>query len=72
MSEEIKPVEGEKHFLKSKTFWVNVMAVLGIVLAQYYPAGAEFIQANFSEIGGAWAVINVLLRMVSKDKLFLS
>jgi hypothetical protein len=58
-----------KPFYLSKTFWVNVAALVALVVAQFSPKVAEFIQANFSELGSAWAVINFVLRLVSNGKL---
>jgi len=71
MAEEL-PVEPQKHLLLSKTLWINILAVAALIAGRYAPTWGTFIQDNFSEVGGAWAMINVFLRMISKDKLFLS
>lgn len=68
MSEEVK----SKSIWRSKTLWVNVMAVVAILVAQWQPEAASFIQENFAELGGGWAVLNTILRLVSSDKLYLS
>lgn len=57
-----------KPFYLSKTFWINVLALVAIMV----PASASFIQANFTEAGVAWVVINLVLRAVSKDKLVIN
>lgn len=57
-----------KTFWQSKTFWVQVLGVVAIAV----PASREFIQHNLGESGAAWAVINVVLRLVSKDKVSIS
>lgn len=57
-----------KPFYLSKTFWVQVLGVVAVAV----PASREFIQNNLGEAGAAWAVINVILRAISKDKLSLS
>lgn len=68
MSEEVK----SKPVWLSKTLWVNVLAVVAILVAQFSPEAAEFIKSHFAEIGGGWAVLNTILRLVSKDQLYLS
>jgi len=57
-----------KPFYLSKTFWLQVLALVAILV----PASAAFIQANFTEAGAAWVVINLFLRAISKDKLVIS
>jgi len=57
-----------KPFYLSKTFWVQVVAIVAVVI----PASRDFIQNNLSESAGAWAVINLVLRAISKQKLSLS
>jgi len=69
MSEEIVQ---SKPFYLSKTLWVNLFAIVAVVFAQSAPAMSDFIKANFAEVGGAWAVINTVLRLISKDQLYLS
>lgn len=51
----------------SKTFWVQILAVIALVI----PASSQFIQAHFTEAGMGWAMINVVLRLISKDKVQL-
>ena len=48
-----------------------MVAVLTIVAAQFSPSIATFLTENFSAVGGGWAFINVVLRLVSKDKIEL-
>lgn len=40
-----------------------------MVIGQFKPEVGAWIQANFSEAGAAWAFINVILRIVTKDKV---
>lgn len=60
-----------KPFYLSKTLWVNVLAVLGLVIGGQVPVVGEFIKQYFSELGAGWAVVNTVLRLISKDKLSL-
>lgn len=54
-----------KSFLLSKTFWLNGFAMLALAV----PATSGFIQEYFTEFGMGWGLINLVLRMISKDKL---
>jgi len=57
-----------KPFYLSKTFWVQVLAVVAVIV----PKSHDFIVSNLGESAAIWAVINMVLRVVSKDKLSLS
>lgn len=61
-------MESKKWYL-SKTVWVNLMAAVSIIVAQFQPKVAELIKEYFSELGSAWVVINLVLRFISKGKL---
>lgn len=60
-----------KPFYQSKTFWVQVLGVLGLVVGAKVPAIGNFIKDYFSELGAGWAFVNIVLRAVSKDKISL-
>lgn len=62
----------QKPFYLSKTLWVNLLAVVGLIVGGYVPSVGDFIKQYFSEIGAGWAVVNTVLRIVSKDKISLS
>lgn len=57
----------DKNILKSKTFWLQVLALVAVIV----PSTAHFIQENLGASGAAWAFINVVLRLVTKDKVTL-
>lgn len=57
-----------KPFYLSKTFWVQVLALVAIAV----PVSRQFIQDNLGEAGSIWAVINIVLRLISKDKVSLT
>jgi hypothetical protein len=61
--EHMEPVV--KPFYQSKTFWVNVLACVAITV----PSSATFIKEHLGETGAAWAMINMVLRFISKDKI---
>lgn len=64
-------MEQVKPWYQSKSILVNILMGVALVVAQFKPEAAEFIKNNFGEAGAAWAFINVLLRMVTKDKVSL-
>ncbi len=67
-------METKKPWL-SKTIMLNaLMAVLGVV-AIFWPGASmasDFLKAHSVEVGVAWSVANMLLRLVSKDAISLS
>lgn len=56
----------------SKTFWLNVLAIVVMIVGVKAPAVGEFIKNYFAELGSGWAVLNTVLRIISKDKLSIS
>ena len=58
-----------KPFYLSKTLWVNLLAVIAVLVGSKVPAVGDFIKQYFSELGSGWAIVNVILRAVSKDQL---
>lgn len=56
-----------KSFLKSKTFWLNALAVVSTLI----PAVGEWVEANPVEILAVLAAVNVLLRFVTSGKISL-
>lgn len=60
--------ETKKPWYLSKTLWMQVLAIVAIII----PASAEFIKQYFAEAGIGWALINMILRLVSKDQIEIS
>ena len=58
-------MENSKQWYLSKTLWLQVLGIIAIIV----PASKEFIAQNLGESAAAWAFINVVLRLISKDKL---
>jgi hypothetical protein len=66
-------MEGKKWW-QSKTILMNaVVSLLGLVaLVMPQAAGASsFLQAHAAEVSVVWGMLNVLLRLVTKDKIQL-
>ena len=54
--------------LKSKTLWINFALA---VTALAYPPASEYISSHPEVVMSAIAVINIVLRLISKDKISL-
>lgn len=54
--------------LLSKTLWVNAVVALCALL---YPPAADWIQANGASVALIMSGVNMLLRLVTKEKLEL-
>jgi hypothetical protein len=58
-----------KPFWQSKTILVNIIMGLAMIVAQFKPEVAAVMQQYLGEAGSAWAIINIALRIISKDKI---
>lgn len=65
-------MENVKPLWQSKTILVNIIMGVCMILAQFNPGASAFIQQYLGEAGTAWAVINIILRIVTKDKVSIS
>lgn len=62
-------MEQAKPWYLSKLILVNLLMGAAMIIGQFKPEVGAWIQANFSEAGAAWAFVNVILRIVTKDKV---
>jgi hypothetical protein len=62
------PVESKPWFL-SKTIWSNLLLGLAMMLGAFVPSVAEFIRTYFAEAGVGWALLNIILRVITKKEL---
>lgn len=58
-----------KKWYTSKTILVQVLAGLAMILSVFSPPVADFLKVYFAEAGSAWALINIVLRLVTRDKV---
>jgi hypothetical protein len=59
---------------ESKTVLLNAAFGLIAVATMFIPSAAgigELIKGHAAEIGAAWSVLSIILRMISKDKIVL-
>ena len=54
-----------KPFYQSRTFWVQVLAVVALAV----PQSQKLIGEYFVEAGFGWAIVNTILRFVTKGKI---
>ena len=54
--------------LKSKTLWLNAIVA---VLALAYPPAGQYLSEHPEVVLSGFAVLNIILRLISKDKLSL-
>ena len=62
-------MEPVKPWYFSKTIWVNVVAAIALIFAQVNPSVAAFLGEHFKEAGMGWALLNIVLRAVTKKEL---
>lgn len=60
--------QGKKWFL-SKVILVNMIAGLAMIVAVFAPGVAAFMQEHFSAVGGGWALVNIVLRLITKKEI---
>jgi hypothetical protein len=58
-----------KPWYLSKTILVQLLGALAIIVGLFSPTVGEFIKNNFSEVGAAWAIVNVVLRFFTQDQI---
>ncbi|MBP9709105.1 MAG: hypothetical protein KBD78_15830 [Oligoflexales bacterium] len=65
-------MEQTKAWYTSKTILVNILIGVSMIIGSFSPSVAEFIKTYFAEASGAWTVINIVLRAITKDKIFIA
>jgi len=66
-------MEGKKPW-QSKSILVNALCGVGLALSPFVPgleSVSQFVQGHAVEIGVGWSVLNVVLRLVTKEKITL-
>lgn len=58
-----------KPWYLSKSIMVNLLMGLAMMVAVFQPQAAEFINSYFAEAGTGWAIVNIVLRLVTKKEI---
>lgn len=58
-----------KPWYLSKMILVNILMGVAMIVGAFQPSVAEFIKTYFAEAGSAWAIVNVVLRIVTKKEI---
>lgn len=58
-----------KPWYLSKTILANLLMGLGLIVGQFVPGVSEFISNHFALAGDAWAIVNVGLRLITKQEI---
>jgi hypothetical protein len=56
-----------KKWYQSKVVLANIVCGLALVVGQFIPGVSEFVQAHFTAVGDAWAIVNVALRVIGSN-----
>lgn len=54
-----------KKWYLSKTVWMQVLALVAVVV----PASSKVISEHFAAAGMGWAIVNLVLRAITKQEL---
>lgn len=58
-----------KPWYLSKTILAQLIAALVIIAGVFFPPAAEFLKQYFAEAGIGWAMVNVVLRLITKQEI---
>jgi hypothetical protein len=64
----VPPVEAKKWY-ESKSVWTNLLMGLAMIVSVFYAPAADFIRMYFAEAGLGWALLNILLRLITKREI---
>lgn len=68
MSDVILNPEPKKWY-ESKMVLTNIIMGLAMMVSYFLPGVAEFLQVHFAEAGMGWALLNVILRLITKTEI---
>ena len=62
-------MQDSKPWYLSKSILINMLMGVAMIVASFSPSAAAFIQEHFAASGGAWALVNVVLRLITKKEI---
>lgn len=60
--------QGKKWYL-SKTILANIFMGIAMIAGAFVPEVSAFIKEYFAEAGMGWALLNIVLRLITKEEL---
>ncbi len=64
--------ENAKPFWASKTLWVNVIALVAVIVAAFWPDFNLDAELQASLVGGIMAIVNIVLRITTKTAVTMA
>lgn len=61
-----------KQWWQSKTLWLQVIGIITLLVGSKVPALESFLKEYFSEVGVGWAIVNAILRAITKKEITLA
>jgi len=58
-----------KPWYLSKTILLNIFMGLAMILGSFAPAVSTFITEYFGALGSGWALLNILVRLITKQEI---
>lgn len=58
-----------KPWYLSKTILMNIFMGLAMVIGAFVPAASDFIKSYFAEAGMGWAILNIFMRLITKQEI---
>lgn len=62
------PVETKPWYI-SKAILTNILMGLAMILGVFYAPAAEFIKTYFAEMGIGWSLLNIIIRLITKQEI---
>lgn len=59
----------QKPWYLSKTILANLVMGVGLIVGSFVPGVGDFIQAHFTAVGDGWAIVNIGLRLITKQEI---
>jgi hypothetical protein len=59
----------DKKWFESKSILAQILMGVAMIVGVFIPSVGEFIKLHFAELGGGWAILNIVLRVVTKGKV---
>jgi len=58
-----------KPWYLSKAILLNIFMGIAMIVGVFIPSVADFIKAYFGELGSGWALLNIVVRLITKQEI---